>query len=360
MITIIFDCRNAFFYWRTLLCTVQLYEISIVFHGSKLGLGRRWGNQTNNKSGGYSAAIRRSLRLLSLSAWRAFLKLTRRRNSHRPCKINKLRSNSKYRSRPRHPASNFPPPRAPANRSCRKSSSARRRQNRSPLPSPGHSLRRRQIRPRPRKQSWTPRCRSSIRRATRICCRKSALRLTPSAATRSRNCRKSTTRRSTRSSCRCRACPTIRRSPIPNFHVRNEYANVQTRINGVVRPRGRFRSRAVPRHQFHRQHVASDRRAAGRIRSAHRRRARHHQPKLSLRRAARSASMAAAGRRSRRASTTAAASAIRSILSRRAAIGTISASKIRRRRSTPFTTRPSKASSSAMPRRCSTSRRGSA
>ena len=66
----------------------------------------------------------------------------------------------------------------------------------------------------------------------------------------------------------------------PDFHVRNEYGNVQTRINGVVRPRGRIRPRAVPRHQLHRQHVAFDRRAAGRIRSAHRRRARHHQPKL--------------------------------------------------------------------------------
>jgi hypothetical protein len=44
---------------------------------------------------------------------------------------------------------------------------------------------------------------------------KSAPRPTPSPARRSRICRKATTRRSTRSSCNCRACPTIPPSPIP-------------------------------------------------------------------------------------------------------------------------------------------------
>ena len=71
------------------------------------------------------------------------------------------------------------------------------------------------------------------------------------------------------------------------------------------------------RHQFHRQHVAADRHAAGPIRAAHRRRPRHHQPDAFPRPWAASASMAAAAARSRRASITAAASAIPSISSPR-------------------------------------------
>ncbi len=86
------------------------------------------------------------------------------------------------------------------------------------------------------------------------------------------------------------------------------------------RSRRRFRPRRLSRHQFHRQYLAPHRRAAGGIRAAHRRRARHHQPEFFRHRAAKSVSMAAAGRRLRRASITAAASAIRNISSPRAAI----------------------------------------
>ena len=122
--------------------------------------------------------------------------------------------------------------------------------------------------------------------------------------------------------------------------------------------RGGLGPRPGARHQFHRQHVAADRHAAGPVRAAHRGCSRYHQPEFFGARRRASASTAAAARRSRRASTTAAASATPNISSPRAAIGTASASKIRHRRSTPFTTTPSRASSSATRRPCSTIRPG--
>ena len=51
-------------------------------------------------------------------------------------------------------------------------------------------------------------------------------------------------------------------------------------------PRRRFRARPGAGHQLYRQPVAADRHAAGPIRAAHRRRPRHHQPKLFRPRAA--------------------------------------------------------------------------
>ena len=66
----------------------------------------------------------------------------------------------------------------------------------------------------------------------------------------------------------------------PSFHVRGEYGNVQIRINGIVLPEGVSGLGPIPRHQFHRQHVTAHRYAAGPVRTAHRRRARHHQPEL--------------------------------------------------------------------------------
>ena len=66
----------------------------------------------------------------------------------------------------------------------------------------------------------------------------------------------------------------------PNFHIRSEYANYQTRINGVVVPEGVSGLGRIPRHEFYRQHISAYGSFAGGIRPAHCRRARHHQPQL--------------------------------------------------------------------------------
>ena len=140
----------------------------------------------------------------------------------------------------------------------------------------------------------------------------------------------------------------------PDFHVRNEYANVQYRINGVVIPEGVSVARSGARHQFYRQLVAAHRHAA-RPSMGCAPPASSISPAEALPRpAARSVSMAAATRPTRRASTTAAASAIPSILSAPAAIGTRLGWKIRHPAPTPTTITPSKANSSAIRRRCST------
>jgi hypothetical protein len=54
----------------------------------------------------------------------------------------------------------------------------------------------------------------------------------------------------------------------PNFHVRNEYANVQYRINGIVLPEVGLRPGAGAGYEFRRQPVAAYRHAAGAVRAS--------------------------------------------------------------------------------------------
>ena len=117
----------------------------------------------------------------------------------------------------------------------------------------------------------------------------------------------------------------------PNFHVRGEYANVQIRINGIVVPEGVSALGPFLDTNFIGNISLLTGALAGAIRAAHRRRARHHQPEFFRLPAVKSVSTAAAGRRLRRASTMAAVSAIRSTSFPRAAIGTVSGLKARRR-----------------------------
>ena len=138
----------------------------------------------------------------------------------------------------------------------------------------------------------------------------------------------------------------------PNFHVSNEYANVQIRINGIVLPEGVSALGPVLDTNF----IGSMSLLTGTLPAQYGLRTAGVLDITSRSfavPAGRSVSMAAAVRRSRRASTTAAASATRNISSPRAAIGTPSELRIRRRAPTPFTTTPSRASSSATPRPCS-------
>ncbi len=62
----------------------------------------------------------------------------------------------------------------------------------------------------------------------------------------------------------------------PDFHVRNEYANVQYRINGIQLPDGVSALGSGPRNRFCRQHESARRDPAGPVRVANCRRARHH------------------------------------------------------------------------------------
>ena len=86
-----------------------------------------------------------------------------------------------------------------------------------------------------------------------------------------------------------------------DFHIRNEHANVQYRINNIFLPEGHFRLQPDPRCEFRRQPGASRRRPARAIRSAHRRHCRHYHAQRRLRqRRLRQSSMAAATARRRR------------------------------------------------------------
>ncbi len=141
----------------------------------------------------------------------------------------------------------------------------------------------------------------------------------------------------------------------PSFHVRGEYANVQTRINGVVVPEGvsglgpfldtnfigsmSLLTGALPAEYGLRTAGVLDITSRAFAAPGRRSQPLWRQPadlyaELRLRRQCRQFGI---------------------FRHRRAAIGTVSALKIRRRVSTPSTTRPSKASSSATCRRCSTS-----
>ena len=82
-------------------------------------------------------------------------------------------------------------------------------------------------------------------------------------------------RRSRKFCCRRPACRRIPRRAAC-LHVRNDHANVQFRINGVMLPDGVTGFGSILRHRPDRQHVADHRRAAGGIRHAHGGPRRHH------------------------------------------------------------------------------------
>jgi TonB-dependent Receptor Plug Domain len=133
----------------------------------------------------------------------------------------------------------------------------------------------------------------------------------------------------------------------PNFHVRGEYNNVQTRINGLVLPEGVSGLGPVIDTNF----IGSISLLTGALPAQYGLRT------AGVRRpAAVSASMAAATRRSHQASIMAAASVTPSISSPAAAISTTSASKTRPPRSMRSTITPTRASSLPMCRRRSTIR----
>jgi TonB-dependent Receptor Plug Domain len=138
----------------------------------------------------------------------------------------------------------------------------------------------------------------------------------------------------------------------PNFHVRGEYNNVQTRINGFVLPEGVSGLGPLIDTNF----ISSLSLLTGALPAQYGLRTAFSisPADRSQRPEARSASMAAVTARSRRVSTMVAASATPSISFPAAAISTTSASKIRRPRSTRSTITPTRASSLPMCRRRST------
>jgi hypothetical protein len=140
----------------------------------------------------------------------------------------------------------------------------------------------------------------------------------------------------------------------PNFHVRNEYANVQIRINGVVLPEGVSALGPLIDTNF----VGSMSLLTGTLPAQYGLRTAGVLDITSRSFAAPGGDISLYGGswQTITPSFDYEASATASTSSRRAAIGTISGSKTPRQRSTPSMTRRSRASSSAMPLRCSTNR----
>ena len=160
-----------------------------------------------------------------------------------------------------------------------KSSSPGAKPKPKPRPAPrraGGGAAPRRRRPPRRPMRPPPRTTPSTRRAT-ISTRPPARRPTRSATTPSRRSPKAPMRRSRKCCCRRPACRRIPR-PSGSIHVRNEHANVQFRINGVMLPDGVTGFGSVLDTEPDRQYVADHRRAAGGVRAAHGGPGRHHDP----------------------------------------------------------------------------------